>query len=111
MHFPADAALISLTNELTNDRFLVDTGATVCIVPCSSNNSPSGPLLKRANGKPIPSWGFITITFQIQGKMFTSSFLQASVAGPTLGIDFLGKFKVTVAPEASQIMFACAVVA
>jgi hypothetical protein len=108
MHFPADAGLIFLTEELTNDRFLVDIGATLSIVPCSSNRGLSEPLLKGANGKPIPSWGFITKIVQFQGKMFTSSFLQAAVTGLILGIDFLQKFKVTFAPETSQIMFACA---
>jgi hypothetical protein len=63
--------------------------------------------VKGANGKQIPSWGFITETVQFQGKMFTSGFLQAAVAGPILGIDFLRKFKITVAPETSQILFAC----
>ncbi len=58
MHFPANAGLIFLTDELTNDRYLVDTGATLSIVPCSQNSSPSGPLLKRADWQPIPSWGF-----------------------------------------------------
>jgi hypothetical protein len=29
MHFPANAGLIFLTDELTNDRYLVDTGATL----------------------------------------------------------------------------------
>jgi hypothetical protein len=46
MHFPANAGLIFLTDELTNDRYLVDTGATLSIVPCNHNSSPSGPLLK-----------------------------------------------------------------
>jgi hypothetical protein len=105
MHFPADASLIFLTDELTNDRFLVDTGATFSIISCSSSNNPSGPLLKGANGKPIPTWGFITKTVQFQGKMFTSSFLQATVAVPILGIKFLQKFRVTIAPEISQILF------
>ncbi len=58
MHFPANAGLIFLTDELTNDRFLVDTGATLSIIPCTSNSSPSGPLLKGADGQSIPSWGF-----------------------------------------------------
>ncbi len=39
--------------------------------------------------------------------MFTSSLMQEAVAGPILGIDFLQKFKITVAPETSQILFAC----
>jgi hypothetical protein len=64
------------------------------------------PLLKGAN-EPIPSWGFITETVQFQGIMFTSSFLQAAVAGLILGIDFLRRFKITVVPETSQILFAC----
>jgi hypothetical protein len=44
---------------------------------------------------------------QFQGKLFTSSFLQAAVAGFILGIDFLRKFKVIVDPEINQIQFAC----
>jgi hypothetical protein len=88
MHFPANVGLIFLTDELTNDRYLVDTGANLSIVPCSQNSSPSGPLLKGANGQPVPSWGFIKKTVQFQGKLFASSFLQAAVAGPILGIDF-----------------------
>jgi hypothetical protein len=107
MHFPANAGLIFLTDELTNDRYLVDTGATFSIVSCTAKSSPSGPLLNGADGQPIPSWGFIQKTVQFQGKLFTSSSLQAAVAGPILGMDFLRKFKVTFAPEASQILFAC----
>ncbi len=110
MHFPANAGLISLTGELTNDRYLVDTGVTLSSVPCNQNSSPSGPLLKGADGKPIPSWGFLKKTVQFQGKLFTSSFLQAALTGPILGIDFLRKFKVTVVPI-NQIQFACTAVA
>ncbi len=32
MHFPANAGLIFLKDELTNDRYLVDTGATLSIL-------------------------------------------------------------------------------
>jgi hypothetical protein len=99
MHFPANAELIFLTEEVTNDRYLVDTGATLSIVPNSQNSSPSGPLLKGADGQPIPSWGFIKKAVQFQGKLFTSTFLHATVASPILGIDFLRKFKVTVSPR------------
>jgi hypothetical protein len=106
MHFRANAGLISLTDKLTNDRYLVDTGATWSIVPCNQNSSPSGPLLKGADGQPIPSWGFIK-KLQFQGKLFISSFLQATVVGPILDIDFLRKFKVTVVSDIHQIQFAC----
>ncbi len=107
MHFQAKAGLIFLTDELMNDRYLADTGATLSIVPCMSNVGPSGPLLKGADGQPIPSWGFVSKTVQFQGKLFTAKFLQAAVAGPILGIDFLRKFRITVAPETSQVLFAC----
>jgi hypothetical protein len=50
MNFPANAGLIFLTDVLTYDRYLVDTGATFSIIPCASSTSPSGPLLKGANG-------------------------------------------------------------
>jgi hypothetical protein len=88
MLFPANAGLIFLTEELTNDRCLDDTEATLSIVPCNQNSNPSGPLLKGADGQPIPTWGFIQKTVQFQGKPFTSNFLQAAVAGPIIGIDF-----------------------
>jgi hypothetical protein len=51
MHFPANAGLIFPNNGLTNDRYLVDTGATLSTVPCTSNASPSGPLLQGADGQ------------------------------------------------------------
>ncbi len=111
MHFLAKAGLIFLTDELTNNKHLFDTGATLTFIPCAANASPSGPHLKGANGLPIPSWGFITKTVQFQGKLFISSFLQAAVAGPILVIYLLRKFRITVTIETSQIMFACTVAA
>ncbi len=89
----------------------MDNGATLSVIPCTSNSSPSGPLLKGADGQPIPSRRFIQRTVQFQGKLFTSSFLQAAVASPILGIDFLRNLKVKVVPETSHILFACTTVA
>jgi hypothetical protein len=68
MHFSANAGLIFLTNKLINDRYLVDTGTTLRIVPCTANSSPSGPLLKGADGQPIPSWGFIQKLFSFRAN-------------------------------------------
>jgi hypothetical protein len=90
---------------------LVDTGATLSIVPCNQNATPSGPLLKGADGQAIPSWSFIKKTVQFQDKFFTATFLQAAMAGPILGIDFFRKFKVTASPEINQILIACSAVA
>ena len=106
MSFPTNAGLIFLKDDLTGDNFLVDTGATLSIVPHNSNESPSGPILNGANGKLIPTWGFISKVVQFQGRSFQHFFLQAAVAGPILGIDFLKKFNVTVAPGSNKILFA-----
>ncbi len=57
-----------------NDKYLVDTGVTLSIVLCSSNARTSGPLLKGADGQPIPSWGFVSKTVQFKGKLFTANF-------------------------------------
>jgi hypothetical protein len=104
MHFPVNAGLIFLMAKLTNDRYLVDT---LSVVPCNQNSSPSGPLLKGTDGQPIPSWGYIQKTAQFQSKLFTSSFLQATVAGHILGVDFLRKFKVTVAQPNTVCLHCC----
>jgi hypothetical protein len=67
-------------HELTNYRYLVDTEASLRIVPCKLSSSPSGPLLKGADGQPILSGGFIKKNILFQSKLFISSFLQAAVA-------------------------------
>jgi hypothetical protein len=51
--------------------------------------------------------GDLLLKLQFQGQLFTSNFLQAAVAGPILGIDFLRKFKDNVFPEINQMQFAC----
>jgi hypothetical protein len=59
-----------LTDKLTNDRYLVDTGATLSIVPCNQNSSPSSPLLKETDGQPLPSRGFIQKNCAISRQTF-----------------------------------------
>jgi hypothetical protein len=55
--------------------------------------------------------GFYPKNCAISRQLFTSTFLQAAVAGPILGIDFLRKFEVIVSPEISQIQFTCSAAA
>jgi hypothetical protein len=54
MHFPANAGLIFLTDKLTNDRYLVDTGATLSIVPCNQNPAHLVPFSKGQMGNLSP---------------------------------------------------------
>jgi hypothetical protein len=62
------------------------------------------PLSKGQMGNPSPHGVLFKKTVQFQCKLFTSTFLQAAVASPILGIDFLRKFKVTVFPEINQML-------
>jgi hypothetical protein len=51
--------------------------------------------------------GFRFQNCPVSGQAFYSKFLQAAVTDPILGIDFLRKFRITVVPETSQVLFAC----
>jgi hypothetical protein len=109
MHFPANARLIFWTDELTKDRYLVDAGATLSIVPCTSKTNPSD----RAPAQGIrwtiyPSWGYVEKKLSNSEANFSlQNFCKPLWQVPSWVIDFLRKFKVTVAPEISQILFPC----
>jgi hypothetical protein len=79
----ANAGLIFLTKKFTNDRYLVDTGATLSIVPCTSNAGPSGPLLKRADGQQSPIW----ISFK-KTSNYRASFSQPGFCKPQWQVPF-----------------------
>ncbi len=57
--------------------------ATLSFVPCKSNAGPSGPLLKGADGQPIPSWGFVSKT-----SSFRASFIQPNFGKPQRQVPF-----------------------
>jgi hypothetical protein len=87
MHFPAHAGLMFLTDE-PNDRYLVDTGATLSVIPCNQNSSPSGPLLKGADGQPIPSWGFIQKTVNFKANFLHQLFSKPLCPAPFWALTF-----------------------
>jgi hypothetical protein len=58
MHFPAKAGLIFLTDELSNDRYLVGTGATLSIVPCNQKFKPIWSPSQRGRWANHPLLGF-----------------------------------------------------
>ena len=84
--------LCLLVDQLTGDRFLVDTGAAYSVIPFSSTTAPSGPGISTADGTPIPCWGPVTRVVASGGHNFQWSFLRAKVAFPILGADFLEHF-------------------
>jgi hypothetical protein len=69
-----------LKTNIAKLSFLVDSGATLSILPCSSSEAPLG-----ANGANIPTCGFQknTLALAFGDKSFTHDFLLAKVATPT----------------------------
>jgi hypothetical protein len=53
--------LIYLQDTATEQKFLVDTGAAVSVLPHRSQAPSSGVPLTGADGRPIASWGNVTV--------------------------------------------------
>ncbi len=75
---------IQLQDQNSGRRFLVDTGASLSLLPHKSKNPCSGPPLVSASGSPIRSWGFQRHTVKFGPHAFTFNFLLADVAWPIL---------------------------
>ncbi|MFN9909164.1 MAG: hypothetical protein ACK56F_24100, partial [bacterium] len=100
-------SLVHIVNQLSNRRFLVDTGASYSIFPHTSSAAPSGPKLRGAAGQLIPCWGEKTFDLSFQGRRFSWTFLLAAVSFPIIGIDFLRHFKLMVDPAANALVDKC----
>jgi hypothetical protein len=62
--------LVHIEDQLSNRRFLVDTGASFSLFPHTSAAAPSGPRLIGPAGQPIPCWGERVFTLLFHGKQF-----------------------------------------
>jgi hypothetical protein len=96
MSFLVAEHLIFLQDTMNNLNFLVDSGASLSILPHSSTAQPTGPHLVGANGKSIPAWVFHHSTVCFSGQNFEFDFLLAAVATPLLVMDFLAKFGLSI---------------
>jgi hypothetical protein len=106
---PLPEAYDALTNWLMTSIWLI-LEQLWALFPAAKIQAHLVPFSKGQMANPSPR-GASFKKLQFQGKLFTATFLQAAVAGPILGIDFLRKFKVIVSPELSQIQFACSAAA
>ena len=100
----APGQLVLIKDDLSDRRFLVDTGAAYSVFPHSSPSPPSGPALSSASGRPIACWGEKSLTLSFNGKCFTWPFLLAAVQFPILGVDFLRHFKLLVNPSGNCLV-------
>jgi len=88
--------LLYLVDVVNSKRYLVDTGSAYSIIPHHDTAEPTGPRLVTADGSPLRCWGSRTCTIRTRARHFTWTFLQAPVAFPILGADFLCNFKLVV---------------
>ena len=98
--------LIQIQDQFSGRRFLVDTGASLSLLPHKSKNPCSGPPLVSASGSPIRLWGFQRHTVKFGPHAFTFNFLLGDVARPILGFDFLRAHRLDVSPSAGVLHFA-----
>ena len=75
----APGQLVYVTDQLSNRRFLVDTGAAYSILPHQSSTLPSGPPLAGPNGRPIACWGDKPVQLVLDNRRFQWTFLLAAV--------------------------------
>src|SRR5450830_1657825 len=95
----AVGGLAFLKDELSDLSFLVDTGASICVLPFSSPNPSAS--LKGADGKGIPTFGVVRRTLRFGGRTFTDVlFTLAAVDKPILGADFFAAHRLLVDPYA-----------
>jgi RNase H-like domain found in reverse transcriptase/Reverse transcriptase (RNA-dependent DNA polymerase)/Integrase zinc binding domain len=85
--------LFYLVDSVSGTRYLVDSGAAFSVLPHQSQEPPRGPALRGADGSRINCWGRAQTAVVAQGRRFDWNFLQAAVAFPILGSDFLTFFK------------------
>lgn len=87
--------LFHVTDRLSGQRYLVDTGAAVSVVPTRSSDTASdkyGLQLCAANGAPIRTFGHRTVALLLHGQHYEWNFFVADVDQPLLGADFLCHF-------------------
>ncbi len=97
-------SLVHIVDQISNRRFLIDTGASYSIFPHKSSAPPSGPSLKGAAGQFIPSWGEKAVTLSFHGKKFKWTFLLAAVSFPIIGVDFLRHYQLMVDPASNMLV-------
>ena len=100
----APGQLMHVTDQLTNRRFLVDTGAAFSILPHHSSVQPSGPHLIGPNGVPIACWGDKPVQLVLDGRRYQWTFLLAAVQFPIIGIDFIRAHHLLVDPSSDRLV-------
>ena len=87
--------LLHVTDTRRNEKWLLDGGALLSIIPPTPDHLMHGPIgdnLRAANGSTIPCYGTIDRTLSIGGIDFPFEFTVAAVSQRIIGADFLANF-------------------
>ena len=103
-HVNALGGLIYLQDSATEQKFLVDTGAAVSVLPHRSAAPSSGTPLTGADGRAIASWGTVTKKLCFGLRTFLCTFILAAVSKPILGINFLAAHRLLVDPFSGSVL-------
>ena len=97
-------ALFHLTDSISGNKFLVDTGAACSILPHHSQQQPAALKLVAADGRKIPTWGKKCVKVCFNKIDYSYTFVLAAVSQPILGIDFLKNFGLCVDTVNNQLL-------
>ena len=87
--------LLYIIDAHTKEKWLVDGGATVSVIPATPEQRAAGTTgaqLKAANGTPINTYGRCNHTIFLSNRSFPYEFIIADVQHNILGSDFLSAF-------------------
>jgi hypothetical protein len=96
--------LIFWKDSKNNFNFLVDSGASISILPHSSSAPSTGPHLVGANRNIVPVWGCRCQIVTFASQDFEFDFFLTAVATPIIGMDFLTKFELSIIPVKRQVL-------
>ena len=100
----APGQLVYVSDQLSNRRFLVDTGAAYSILPHHSSGQPTGPPLAGPDGCPLACWGDKPVQLLLDGRRFQWTFLLTAVQCPIIGINFLRAHHLLVDPFNNRLL-------
>lgn len=100
------SARLFISDRSGNGRFLIDTGATISVIPPAKRNQiPSDYVLYAANGTSIKTYGTRTLTLDLGlHRPLRWDFTIAAVERPIIGADFLSHHRLLVDIRGKQLI-------
>ena len=83
--------LLYVRDKLSNELFLIDSGAAISLIPYFSKSEDEVPdqYLSQADGSNIKTYGYMDTPLQFGSRLFNIPMLRAEISHPLLGAYFL----------------------